>query len=131
MRSRSAAERKRTSIGKVHRQGSTSPIAGAHSNRHSPGLGHRLPNTTILGYAGGGPCMLKLFRFPVFLALGLMLAGCNKTPPPPTRQAGEPSMGLHVGQRAPEIEGRDLAGVPFKLSDYRGKVVLLDFWKFD
>ncbi|MFY9343421.1 MAG: hypothetical protein WAT39_13075 [Planctomycetota bacterium] len=32
------------------------------------------------------------------------------------------------GLPAPEIEGKDLDGVPFKLSDYRGKVVLLDFW---
>ena len=29
---------------------------------------------------------------------------------------------------APEIEGNDLDGVAFKLSDYRGKVVVLDFW---
>lgn len=33
-----------------------------------------------------------------------------------------------VGQTAAEIEGVDLDGVPFKLSDYRGKVVFLDFW---
>jgi hypothetical protein len=35
---------------------------------------------------------------------------------------------LAVGKPAPEIEGQDLDGVAFKLSDYRGKVVLLDFW---
>lgn len=35
---------------------------------------------------------------------------------------------LAVGKTAPEIEGVDLDGEPFKLSDYRGKVVLLDFW---
>lgn len=35
---------------------------------------------------------------------------------------------LAVGQPAPDIEGEDLAGVSFKLSDYRGKVVMLDFW---
>jgi hypothetical protein len=33
-----------------------------------------------------------------------------------------------VGKPAPEIEGEDIDGVKFKLSDYRGKVVLLDFW---
>jgi hypothetical protein len=33
-----------------------------------------------------------------------------------------------VGKVTPEIEGEDLDGVKFKLSDYRGKVVLLDFW---
>lgn len=35
---------------------------------------------------------------------------------------------LAVGMPAPEIEAEDLDGVKFKLSDYRGKVVLLDFW---
>jgi hypothetical protein len=35
---------------------------------------------------------------------------------------------LSVGKPAPEIEGEDLDGKKFKLSDYKGKVVLLDFW---
>jgi hypothetical protein len=35
---------------------------------------------------------------------------------------------LAVGKQAPDIEGQDIDGQPFKLSDYRGKVVLLDFW---
>jgi len=35
---------------------------------------------------------------------------------------------LAVGKTTPEIEGVDLDSVAFKLSDYRGKVVLLDFW---
>ena len=35
---------------------------------------------------------------------------------------------LSVGCVAPEIEGTDTDGVAFKLSDYRGKVVMLDFW---
>src|SRR5262245_32608421 len=35
---------------------------------------------------------------------------------------------LLVGKDAPEIEGEDQDGQRFKLSDYRGKVVLLDFW---
>lgn len=35
---------------------------------------------------------------------------------------------LAVGKVAPDIEGPDLDGQSFKLSDYRGKVVLLDFW---
>jgi hypothetical protein len=37
---------------------------------------------------------------------------------------------LAVGTPAPEIDGVDVDGVNFKLSDYRGKVVLLDFWGF-
>jgi cytochrome oxidase Cu insertion factor (SCO1/SenC/PrrC family) len=35
---------------------------------------------------------------------------------------------LAVGKEAPDIEGEDQDGKKFKLSDYRGKVVLLDFW---
>jgi thiol-disulfide isomerase/thioredoxin len=35
---------------------------------------------------------------------------------------------LSVGKEVPEIEGEDADGKKFKLSDYRGKVVLIDFW---
>ena len=35
---------------------------------------------------------------------------------------------LMVGKTAPEIDGKDLDGKPFRLSDYRGKVVVLAFW---
>jgi hypothetical protein len=33
-----------------------------------------------------------------------------------------------LGKPAPQISGLDLDGKTFKLSDYKGKVVLLDFW---
>ena len=33
-----------------------------------------------------------------------------------------------VGKAAPEVKGTDQDGKHFKLSDYKGKVVLLDFW---
>ncbi len=35
---------------------------------------------------------------------------------------------LQIGMQVPDIVGQDLDGVPFKLSDYRGKVVVIDFW---
>ena len=35
---------------------------------------------------------------------------------------------LQVGMVAPDIVGDDLDGVEFKLSDYRNKVVVIDFW---
>jgi hypothetical protein len=35
---------------------------------------------------------------------------------------------LKIGKMAPEIVGEDIDGKEVKLSDYRGKVVLLDFW---
>ncbi|MFP6765910.1 MAG: redoxin domain-containing protein [Planctomycetaceae bacterium] len=35
---------------------------------------------------------------------------------------------LSRGRKAPEITGQDIDGKTFRLSDYRGKVVMLDFW---
>ena len=35
---------------------------------------------------------------------------------------------LTIGKAAPEIEANDLDGVPFRLTQYRGKVVALTFW---
>jgi hypothetical protein len=55
------------------------------------------------------------------LALGgALVAGCL--------WLARPSAGLLVGKPAPEITGSDADGEAFALGDYRGKVVLLDFW---
>jgi hypothetical protein len=35
---------------------------------------------------------------------------------------------LDIGKKAPEIIGTDVDGREMKLSDYRGKVVVIDFW---
>ena len=35
---------------------------------------------------------------------------------------------VRVGRPAPDIDGEDVDGRPIKLSDYRGKVVVLTFW---
>jgi hypothetical protein len=37
---------------------------------------------------------------------------------------------LQIGMVAPEITGPDQEGKTFKLTEYRGKVVVLDFWGF-
>lgn len=37
---------------------------------------------------------------------------------------------LQIGLVAPNIAGEDIDGVKFQLEDYRGKVVVLDFWGF-
>jgi hypothetical protein len=37
-------------------------------------------------------------------------------------------VGLNVGQIAPDIQGLDTLGSPMRLADFRGKVVVLDFW---
>ena len=50
-------------------------------------------------------------------------------PAKPDLAAGAmPVAGFEVGDLAPEIEGADVTGAEFRLSDYRGKVVVLDFW---
>jgi hypothetical protein len=48
----------------------------------------------------------------------------------PTGSDPAVAVGLEVGNRAPDFEAKDIEGVAFKLSDYRGKVVVLDFWGF-
>lgn len=37
---------------------------------------------------------------------------------------------LQIGKEVPDIVGEDVDGVAFKLSEYRGKVVVLDYWGF-
>jgi cytochrome oxidase Cu insertion factor (SCO1/SenC/PrrC family) len=68
--------------------------------------------------------------YALVVLLGLALYGCNHFRS--LRMSARPEVamasGPAVGQVAPDIEGDDLDGVPFKLSDYRGKVVVLDFW---
>jgi hypothetical protein len=55
----------------------------------------------------------------------------GQPPEPPFALApapSEPAVGVRVGNLALDIQGEDVDGQRFKLSDYRGKVVLLDFW---
>jgi peroxiredoxin len=46
--------------------------------------------------------------------------GCAPPPPPPE--------GKRVGETCPDITGTDVNGKTIRLSDYRGKVVLVNFW---
>ncbi len=73
--------------------------------------------------------MSKLF-VPVLVGLGLALYGCGqfRAGRMPADSQLALASGPAIGQVAPEIEGEDLDGVRFRLSDYRGKVVVLDFW---
>ena len=47
-----------------------------------------------------------------------------KPPPPPEARVEQ----LAIGALAPDFAMTDAAGKPVKLSDYKGKVVVLDFW---
>jgi thiol-disulfide isomerase/thioredoxin len=66
-----------------------------------------------------GNRMLKPLLANVVLASLLTMPGCGKNDVPPDAPGGYP---------APEIQALDLDGKPFKLSDFRGKVVDLSFW---
>jgi thiol-disulfide isomerase/thioredoxin len=45
-----------------------------------------------------------------------------------TRPASEPGAAVQIGQAAPKFKLPDLKGREFALDQYKGKVVLLDFW---
>jgi hypothetical protein len=51
-------------------------------------------------------------------------------PPPPRWQQDWPAVLAEraVREPAPETEGEDLDGRPLRLSDYRGRVVVVSFW---
>jgi thiol-disulfide isomerase/thioredoxin len=56
------------------------------------------------------------------------LARVNKTLGQEAADRLDAMLSLAVGKPAPEIDGVDFDGKPLKLSDYRGKVVVLVFW---
>jgi hypothetical protein len=59
--------------------------------------------------------------YAAFAALLMMVAS-------PQSLRAEPEEGFEPGKMAPEIKGKDVNGKPMKLSDFRGKVVVLDFF---
>jgi cytochrome oxidase Cu insertion factor (SCO1/SenC/PrrC family) len=58
------------------------------------------------------------------LTTGCMKLGVFKRPEGPLPLAQGPRVGLP----APDLDGEDFDGKRFKLSDYRGKVVVVCFW---
>ena len=52
-------------------------------------------------------------------AVMIVTNGCEREPPPE---------GKRIGNRCPEIAGVDVDGNAVRLSDYKGKVVLVNFW---
>ena len=70
-----------------------------------------------------------------FIALALLLVKYLNSGPIRARdhQTVTPTISavvenLTIGKMAPEITGEDIDGRLMKLSDYRGKVVVLEFW---
>ena len=54
--------------------------------------------------------------------------GAKASPAVNPNAGGGGNVGLAVSNMAMEIDSEDIDGKQFKLSDYRGKVVVLDFW---
>lgn len=82
-----------------------------------------------------GRSMRALVLFGNLFAAGMFfMPGCWKEapspqgPPPQQQSKMDWGFGLAQGAPAPEIEGQDADGNAFKLSDFKGKVVMLDFW---
>nr|MBC7245562.1 redoxin domain-containing protein [Chloroflexota bacterium] len=57
----------------------------------------------------------------------LVLAGCGGAATP-TPLASNPPVAPREGARAPDFTLRELGGAEVRLSDLRGKLVLLNFW---
>jgi len=76
--------------------------------------------------------MRRNLRVGLIAAIVVFTAACGMRSKPAKQMskapAGDVPEGVTDGKRAPDIVGEDADGVQFKLSDYRGKVVLLDFW---
>jgi hypothetical protein len=75
------------------------------------------------------------FRWELLPLLTLVIVGCESgeraRAPSRSKPSGGNAIGVTQGFIAPEIDGYDTDGRPMKLSQFRGKVVLLDFWRTD
>jgi len=88
-----------------------------------------LPNEVAVSLTGEVNTMRRLcLAVPLSIALGLALYGCHVFGPSKEPPDGALAEGPRLGEFAPEIEGEDIEGVPMRLRDYRGKVVVVDFW---
>ena len=95
-------------------------------------------NRKLVGWTSGAQPTYNTALANLLLRAGVKLAaadmperiythGETKPPAPSTTPVARTEL-LKVGAAAPDFTTTDLAGKPVKLSDYRGKVVVLDFW---
>jgi len=79
--------------------------------------------------------MMNVIKY-TFICFFISFIGCkstgktNKTNPekPATENQVEPTVGLNLGNKAPEISIKNLTDSIIDLSSIKGKIVLIDFW---
>jgi hypothetical protein len=83
---------------------------------------------TVVG--NGGEAMRRLSILArLLLGLAFVTTGCMRLNFFKRAEGPLPlAQGPRVGSPAPDLDGEDFDGKRFKLSDYRGKVVVLTFW---
>ena len=64
----------------------------------------------------------------IALVLSLGIYGCTTINETGTTSNSSDNIGYKVGQIAPDMELKSIDGTSMKLSDLRGKMVLVDFW---
>ena len=75
---------------------------------------------------------MRLATILAALATLFCVAGCETSTETSTATSTTTSYPVgetpEVGDLVPDISGTDTDGVTFQLSDYKGKVIMLDFW---
>lgn len=72
--------------------------------------------------------MSRIARTKLLLLAALILAVVALVIVTRQNQSGSPPPAASVALTAPDFTLKQLDGTPFRLSDYEGKVILLDFW---
>jgi peroxiredoxin len=71
---------------------------------------------------------MKKYVFILFLSVVLVLSGCGKAEANSDSKETKEKVGLAVSNIAPDFTLKDMEENSHTLSEYRGKVVLVDFW---
>lgn len=81
----------------------------------------------VSGFKPGG-FFPRLSFYILILSALLFQAACTEQKIEPAKKANPLKTGIQVGNLAPDFNVRNLKGGKASLSDYRGKIVLINFW---